>query len=561
MNFACIGYYDGEFYTWFDNLKDYFNFLFTVQDNTDIYFHFGGGYDFLFLLDYAFRNHKSYQVEELIPRGSSFLSVKIRGPKGKIIRLLDSSALLPFGLRTLATNFNVETLKGDIDYDKIKKITPKLLKYMKDDHFALHQVLTKYKNHPMIQRVGLKMTRSGQAFALYNQHYLKERITPLRKNVEEFCRKAYQGGRTEIFKPMFLGNKKNRIACVDVNSLYPSVMRNYSYPIRFNGFSSSLNLDVLSIWEVTVNVPQMRIPPLGVVHEGKYIFACGTFSGHWTNIELKMAMQFGVKIVSVKMGALFNSGGKIFKEYIDEMYALRKASPKNSADNIIYKDMMNHLYGRFALDKDKEKIVIDGGQVGVRPYLDIPLTGKNACVKLALEKTELKSFTFAPIAIFVTSYARCENYMRYLHPYQNDVYYTDTDSFFLPEKIVKKMPIDDELGGLKIEYTREQACFLLPKTYILSGGGDRIIKMKGFDKKKISHFSLDDFTSCLEGELKLTAKVGKRIAKFKESLRRNKKVLSVLEESCKTIKTKYSKRQTIKTKSGYDTVPLTISEN
>lgn len=556
INFACIGYFDGETYREFyqHELGEYFDFIFQEQNDSSIYFHFGGGYDFLFLIDYAFSHSDQYLVTELIPRGSSFLSIKIWSKlANRTISFLDSSSLLPFSLKSLGENFNVEVQKGTIDYDSITEITEQLLDYLCDDCVSLHQILTKYANHPMIARVGLKLTRSGQAFALFNKHYLNVKIHSLRKDVEVFCRNAYQGGRTEIFKPLKL-KSKDTIKCYDVNSLYPFVMAENDYPIRFNGFSSDLNLDVLSIWHVTVCVPLMKIPPLGLVLNGKYIFPCGTLTSHWTNVELKTALKYGVKIIEVHEGVLFNSGGKIFKPYIEEMYKLRLEAPKNSADNIIYKDMMNHLYGRFGLDKEKQKIVIDEGQAGVTPYMDIK-SGNNT-IKLALEDIELKTFTFLPIPVFVTAYARAYNYENFIKPNEDSLYYTDTDSFFVD----KHLPTSDILGGIKMEYERDEACFLLPKTYMLSGSGEKIVKMKGFDKKKIGNFQMNDFKSALEGEMKLVSKTGVRIAKFKESLRRNKKVLSVLNESTKTIQSKYNKRIIIKTKKGYDTQPLFIGD-
>lgn len=556
INFACIGYFDGVTYREFyqHELGDYFEFIFQEQTDTAIYFHFGGGYDFLFLIDHAFNNSGKYIVTEFIPRGSSFLSIKIKClVSERTITFLDSSSLLPFSLKSLGENFNVEVQKGIIDYDSVTEITEELLDYLCDDCVSLHQILTKYSEHPMIARVGLKLTRSGQAFTLFNKHYLDVKITPLRKDIEQFCRLAYQGGRTEIFKPLYLKQKKT-LKCYDVNSLYPYVMASNDYPVRFNGYTSDLDLDILSIWHVKVDVPLMKIPPLGIVKDGKYIFPCGVFEGYWTNIELKMAKKFGVKILVAYNGATFNNGGKIFKPYIEEMYKLRLEAPKQSADNIIYKDMMNHLYGRFGLDKEKNKIVIDEGQAGVTPYMDIKAGDKN--IKLALESIELKTFTFLPIPVFVTSYARAYNYENFIHPNRETLYYTDTDSFFVSDNLATS----DNLGGLKLEYERDEACFLLPKTYILQGSGEKIIKMKGFDKKKIQNFQMDDFVSSMEGEMKLISKTGVKIARFKESLRRNKKVLSVLNESTKRIQTKYNKRTVIKTKTGWDTQPLFLQE-
>jgi len=556
INFLCIGFYDGETYEYFQDLSEYFEYIFLEKTPRKIYFHYGGGYDFLFLIDHVF-NSSDYELEEMIPRGSSFLSISIRCNLNdhKII-FLDSSALLPFSLKKLSENFKVETMKGSIDHEKVEGVTPELLAYMKDDHLALHQVLTKYSNHKMIKKVGLKLTRSGQAFSLFQKHYLKAKIIPLKDHVDDFCRNAYQGGRTEIFKPLFIGNKNKKLYSYDVNSLYPSVMMKNDFPIKFKGFSRELNLDVLSIWHVKVRVPEMKIPPLGITIKGKYIFPIGEFQGYWTNIELKMAVKYGVEILETYKGVEFENGGKIFKGYIEEMYAERKASNKKSADNIIYKDMMNHVYGRYALKLDREKIVIDDGSIGLKFFQEIKIS-KNKYVRLALQPTRLKSFTFSPIAIFTTSYARVSNYENFIKPYENNLYYHDTDSFYTD----CIMQTSDELGDVKEEDDPlDQACFLLPKSYIKTRGNDVFVKLKGMDTK-VKKFQFDDFLTALEGDLRLMRVENPvKIAKFKESLRRNKKILSILDKSSKSIKSSYDKRKVIKIKKlNYDTKPLEIN--
>ena len=51
-NFLCIGWYDGIEYYDFADLDEYLFFIFSqVKKNPRIYFHFGGGFDFLFILD------------------------------------------------------------------------------------------------------------------------------------------------------------------------------------------------------------------------------------------------------------------------------------------------------------------------------------------------------------------------------------------------------------------------------------------------------------------------------------------------------------------------------
>ena len=555
IEFLCIGFYDGKLYKHFLSLQEYFDFIYSKKDVTSIYFHFGGGFDFLFLLKHAFENDKLFTVTKMIPRGSKFLTISIKY-KNKTIKFLDSSCFLPFALRTLAENFNVETKKGTIDYDNITEVTDELLDYMKDDHLALYQVIKKYSENHIIKKVGLKMTIASQAYSVFKECYLTVKIIPLKKHQEKFARLAFQGGRTEIYKPLFLGDENTELHEYDVNSLYPSVMATNDFPIAFDYSTKTLDLEKLSINHVKVYIPENTyMPPLGIVEKEtkKYIFPTGTFSGYWTNIELKTALKYGAKIIKVYECHVYKNGGNIFEKYISEIYMLRKNSPKISADNIIYKLLMNSLFGRYALNTDREKIVIDDGRTGIKPYLEIPMENGNF-VRLATEKVELNSETFVPIAVFVTSYARVHCYENFLYPLQKEVFYSDTDSFYL----LNKLPSSNELGEVKHEKSVNQACFILPKSYIAGN----FVKLKGFDSKKAQNFTIDDFTSFLEGEMRIKQEVPKRIARFKESLRRNKKILSMLPKSEKVIRSIYDKREIIKLENDlYDSFPLVLNTN
>ena len=549
INFLCIGWYDGSEYYWFDDMAEYMWFIFSqYKKNRRIYFHFGGGFDFLFILDHVFQKNSGYFFRSAIPRGSSFLSVTIEDLKGNSIQFCDSSALLPYSLKDLTKNFGVETKKGEIDHTKTKGITRKLLDYMMDDHLALWEVLDAYRSHPTVLRTGLKLTRSSIAFNLFNKFYLKKKIIPLKSTMEDFCRLAYQGGRTEIFKPLFQGNKKKRIRRYDVNSLYPDAMRKNDYPIAFDYMSNEFRTDDLSILSCRVKVPLMKIPPLGIVHNGKYVFPCGEFEWHGTNKELAMAITYGVEVLKVHKSLHFKNGGKIFKEYIEEMYQLRMESRPNSPDKTIYKDNMNHVFGRYSMRTDRYKLMLDDGSTGNIEYLNI--NGH----RIVQQPTELKSIVFLPISVFVTSYARINNYMKYIKPYEDHIYYTDTDSFDLDIQL----KTSDSLGGLKEESNEEQAVYVAPKAYMIGNKG----KIKGFNKNKVKILTFEDFKNYLEGSGKISVDQGEKMLKFKESLRRNKKVLSVSSKNVKKLNKRYDKREIYynNLKKEYDTNPLFIIE-
>lgn len=154
----------------------------------------------------------------------------------------------------------------------------------------------------------------------------------------------------------------------------------------------------------------------------------------------------------------------------------------------------------------------------------------------------------------------------------DDLYYTDTDSAFSTYNYKSD---DKDLGQLKLEYKAKSACFLLPKTYLVNGINPyfkmlteqkkglkttKKVVMKGFDKKKIAHFKLDDFYNALEGDLKrLRTTNPMKFATLKTALKKNE-FLMLLKESPREIRSKYDKRRIIRRDWSqlYDTEPLKI---
>jgi len=557
IEFLCIGYYDGNIYEYFLDLTSYFNFLFSPKNKCSlIYAHFGGIFDFLFLLNYILHNTNIYKLKSIIPRGSGILSFKVSVGK-RTITFSDSSALLPFSLRSLAENFKVETQKGVINYNRITKVTPKLLSYMEDDHKALYQIMKRYESWPMVEKVGLKSTIASQALAIFRDEYeIEDRKLPvISPDIEIFSRNAYKGGRTEIFRPYFNQKKgQSPLYYYDVNSLYPYVMKKNDYPTYFDYYTCELETGKLGIYHLQIEVPKtLKIPILGIIHEGKYIFPTGKIEGYWTTPEIKYAMKLGCKILKINQGIIFKSGDKLFKNYVDKLYKIRENSNKKSVDNVLAKLLLNSLYGRFGLDREKETVVIDDGSEGLIPYIKFEIK-KNVFIRLAKKPIKIKSFNNVAIAAFVTAYARIHMHKIY-QKCGNDLYYSDTDSIIT----TKKFPTSSKLGDLKLEKTIKKACFLLPKTYIIENDDFKSVVMKGFDQKKIQHFGVDDFFSGLEGDLRrLKSNIEEKPARFKSALRKGK-LLSMTEKSTKQIRSQYDKRIFIKSKNSWSSDPIHLT--
>lgn len=449
-----------------------------------------------------------------------------------------------------------------------------ILHYLEGDCKSLAQCLKAFYEWPMVKKSGPAFTTASQAVKVWRT-FLKEPVKTIGSAFEDgYIRKAYLGGRTEVFKTAFDGdfnpkvvpykniNKKTKKALkdqlkagkelyyLDVNSLYPTVML-YDYPDtidRDNPCSSDKDYDPngFGVWQVEVFVPKdLHIPPLGVNHtfpngETRYIFPTGRFTGHWTIHEIEYAKTLGVKVLKYIDGLAFKNAKPIFKEYIETLYAMRMEAKKigDGAGDQFTKLLMNSLYGKLGMTWDKEEVILnDYHSEGVS--FQAEFYDKDSDEYLSFfKKGKLLQHAQTNIIIpcYVTSYARILMHKTVLHPCGKDIYYTDTDSVQTTRKIFQE---GQKLGELKLEYKSKSACFLLPKTYLNSNIYDEktgtwkdIVKstMKGFERKKTGLFTYIDFFEYLSGELKsLSITQDAKFATFKSAIR-NGSLLEVLND-------------------------------
>lgn len=545
--FLVLGYYDGKEVKNFYAISDFIKFLFGNSEvPCDIFAHFGGRFDFLFLIQDVLENFPSLKIEDIIPMGSGMLSLTLRKGKKKIT-FRDSSALLPFSLKKITESFHVSHIKQEWDHSKTKGVTKKLLLYLEYDLKGLYESLEKYYSEELIKNAGFAYTQAGQALKIL-RCYIKEPICSLSNQLDSQLRPGFYGGRTEIFKPYYKGKKP--LFCFDVNSLYPTAMLENEFPNEFEHETDTFEKNKLGIYFCDVVMPPMYIPPLGITYKHKYIFPVGKFSGYFTSAEIEYSKTLGAKF-KIKNGWIFSNGGKFFENFISSLYRIRKETT-DPVRSTIAKLLMNSAYGRFALNRERENLVFDDGSCGLTPFKEIK-AGKNT-YRLMLKDVDLKSFSNIAIACFITSYARI-----YMHKLMmtapNEMYYTDTDSMYTTHEFTSSK----ELGALKLEDTVESACFLLPKTYI---AGNKIV-MKGFDKKKIQHFTFDDFVACLEGDIKinnLKIQNEPKFATFKTALRKGF-VVGMTEKSTRQIRSRYDKREIFKSGATYDSKPYNLRGN
>jgi len=319
-----------------------------------------------------------------------------------------------------------------------------------------------------------RITIASCAMSLFKNKYLgdfkyyqKDKET-LREELQ-----SYYGGRVEAFKR---GPFHNAFY-YDINSLYPSVMRDFEYPDpnsqHISNEDTTYYLKYMGSSTVEVTCPKMHKPYLPYKVEGdfKLIFPTGTFKGTYTHADLNYAISLGYIINKVFKSIYYTQSCSPFKDYMNDVYGKRMFyKNKDDPTEIIYKSLMNNLYGKFGekfdgvdsqIHKDNmTKTDFEKEHLQYGDYYQIS------------ENIDPKSHCIPIWASYVTSYARIRHY-----PYlcSQNVLYCDTDSVITSDVL----ETSKELGKWKKEMDIQDGFIVRPKFYGLSNDEKEDVKIKG----------------------------------------------------------------------------------
>lgn len=531
VNFELLGFYDGDKYLEFKTVKEFLEHILVKRYAfTRMFAHAGGRFDFNFIIDALNRHFKDYEYQILSGQGISEIRVFSESQNRAWI-FKDSYRLLPMSLKKLTEIFNVEHKKQEIDYKNITKDWKKLREYLRYDVVGLYEVIAKFKEWFNKYQVPLQTTLASQSMAMFRTQ-LSQTIPVLPDKIEKFIRNTYFGGRVEIFKMRCF----KHIYGMDVNSLYPHVMVKYPMPIGKPVYVRDFRENEIGFYKADVKIPDVYVPPMPIVDKHKLLFPYGRTTGFFTSKELEVLQELGGDI-NIHYGYIFSSGF-LFSDYIRDMYE-RKRTAKDPMEKLIYKLLMNSLYGKFGQSRIKDKLIRVrklSDAIGLKPY--------DPAYNLFSETTMSRAtFIIPSIASWVTSCARFELYQWLKKAGDDHLFYCDTDSVFTD----KPLPIGDELGEMKMEYEGEEAIFLLPKLYAIRlADGTMKIKAKGFEQAFVkSHLSFKSFERALHGNTLDFKQTVRKFASFKESMKRNSTCISMINQS-KSIQSSYDKRRVLR---------------
>lgn len=469
-----------------------------------LYFHnlkFDGEFILSWLLKHNYKhtvkqNLKVNEFSTLISDKGQFYSIKIRFNNNKennSITIYDSLKILPFSVDEISKAFNLPISKLSLDYSSYRKPNHELTQsekdYIKNDIYIVAQALN------ILFKQGLnKMTQGSNALDNYRK--------PLKKNfrrwfpkldykIDKDIRQAYRGGFTYLKNSEPTEIEEGIV--LDMNSIYPNVMRNmllpYGEPIFFEGEYKKDKEYPLYIQKVSVNfkIKPNHLPTLQLKNNlsfipTEYIMTSNNeeIEMYLTNVDLDLFKKhYDIIEIDYLSGWKFRASKDMFTNYIDYWTNIKIEADitGNKPMRTLAKLMLNALYGKFGLNPDVQSKI---------PYLS-----EQGIVKYHLGEKETRDGIYIPVAVYVTSYARMLTITAAQNNYDRFIY-ADTDSLHL---VGLDIPSNIEihptkLGAWKHESTFLRAKYIRSKTYFEDEVNNTFylpeLKLYGSTKPKIT---------------------------------------------------------------------------
>ena len=522
-----------------DNIKigndiDSFMKYVEYESNSTYYFHnlkFDGEFIIHYLLTHGYtyvknrKERKDKTFTTLISDMGMFYTIevffKVGNKRLKNAKFIDSLKIIPFGVEDIAKAFGLPISKLEIDYKAPRELghilTEEERDYIKNDVKIVALALNVLFNEGLD-----RITTASNALSSYKKTHSKskfENMFPLLSyEIDEDLRKAYKGGFTYL-NPIYKEVDTGEGVVLDVNSLYPSVMRYELLPVGEPVFYEGKYVEDLTyplyVQRITCSfeikkdkIPTIQIKKSPSFMDNEYLTTSNNEIVALTlsSVDLELFLeQYDVYDLKYKCGWKFKGMRGIFNEYIDHWTEVKIEATKsgNKGMRTLAKLMLNSLYGKFAMSmKAQSKI----------PYIE------DDVILYSLGEEETKDGLYLPVGIFITAYARNKTIRTSqaiktysIEKYGKDLYcYSDTDSIHCLlsiDELTKFCDIDPvRLGAWKHESTFTKARFVRQKTYLEMIDGEVHITCAGMPKECYSQVEWDKFKEGFTCSGKLTPK-------------------------------------------------------
>jgi len=510
-----------------NDVEKQFNFHLKEKQEYIIYTH-NAQFDFKLVNGY----------KELIKRGWKLSSPPYVKGIVFIANYQKNNCILKIWSTTNYVSKTLEEIGESLGFPKLKvdfnKCTDKELEIycMRDTNIVFHFVNKLVKFLLKYHLSELKATISSLSMNCFLSSFFHPEKGVLETQIGIHCwkqaqileRMSYKGGISDCFK---IGESKEYLYKLDINSQYPASMRNERLPVRLVGTENESvyvkesyvsehldeyykylrkHTDYLLTADCTIYLPEKWAYVIKNFKEyglNKTVFFSGITRIVLNSPVLDFVEKYG-KILKIHRINVYD-GRVIFKEFVDFFYD-KKVLFQEQGDKIFRefcKIILNGQYGKWGQRftewkkinfdskfwKNNEKIILlmmdkkgllkyddPNLEFMKEPFIYLGPVNKVAEFYLIdgrlwyfIQTKENSKEAFVAISSFITSYARIMLVNYLLIAKRENVYYTDTDSLYVNEKGLnylkeKNLISDIKLGALKIE-DEGYGIFYGPKFY------------------------------------------------------------------------------------------------
>jgi len=470
-----IDTYDGkqhythyDWYEWYLWLKD------QARENVKfrrVYAHNGGGWDWLSFIEWVLTINPSVQFQT-VENGNRIVCVRIHVEPKVTVSLSDSLYLIKGKLDDIGKKL---VGRGKVKLEHLpewywENDRDKYTQYHHEDTELLYDSIVAFARlvHTHIAPIArLGMTLPSTAMAAFRTRFQPcDILVPQDENLKLTLRRAYMGGRVEVFRPGYFEN----VRVYDVNSLYPSVMQDTPVPIT-GTVRKTKEFEPNLCGVYYVRFQQYDTNRSAVLMSG----GIGAYEGTGWYFEPELRRLATVGAFDVVEGYVFTDQGVIFKSYVDTLYSLR-LTDKTGPIGETCKLFLNSLYGKFGMRPERTKTVrLEYEQIQVLIDRGVQTETINPEIGLyRVYETVDVPYEHVGIAGTITSEARA----RLWEGLDSASLYCDTDSVHTTTPLDSGMVDPSRLGFWKLEFTGN-AVYLGKKLYGLRDGTVDKLRVKG----------------------------------------------------------------------------------
>lgn len=452
----------GNILNWGDSIEKFLDYCTKELKGYIVYFH-NLRFDGSFILNYLIKNKFKYKesivyndgkcYNTLISEEGQFYSIKYHPKRGVTIDFNDSLKIIPFPVKTIAKAFNLPMEKEKIDYGNYV-INDETLKYVFNDVKIVALAL-----HQLKENGFCGMTAASSAYKWYMSNMTDTEV--LYPEIDDDMliewRQAYRGGRSQV-NPLYAGKVLKHVRRYDVNSMYPSIMRNCELPIGLPKKIDKRDTYLFELYKVEImfelkdgHLPTLLKKNSVFAEQSYYIETEGIETIYISSIDYKL-LERHYNIYYVKFVEMwgFNTSKNLFVKYIDYWYDVKSKS--TGAMKQLAKLMLNSLYGKFGSNPVGKNKIPSINEEGALSFT----TGE--------EQKRKKYYLFTAIAIVSYAHLLIDNAIE--DTGVENFVYCDTDSVHTLGDLSDNLIDQKKLGLFKLEAEETKSKYVRQKTYV-----------------------------------------------------------------------------------------------